>query len=174
MQKSFWWWQCSDRYIISPSPPPPYLLPPISPSLRSLVVSVDVKHHVYLLAYWPLTLLSSLQSYMYTCTSKARSALLSWLRAQSLAAPCLLVLYLWAALVWVSCTSSSEVLALSCFFSPFFFLRLLLPTSYRPWSFSISMCLPLLRAVHSNSSSFSQSRCRLNSVSSFSSSDSIP
>ena len=121
MQKSFWWWQCSDRYIISPSPPPPYLLPPISPSLRSLVVSVDVKHHVYLLAYWPLTLLSSLQSYMYTCTSKARSALLSWLRAQSLAAPCLLVLYLWAALVWVSCTSSSEVLALSCVFFPLLF-----------------------------------------------------
>ena len=37
----------------SPSPPPPY--PPLFPSLRSLVVSVDVKHHVYLLyAYLPI------------------------------------------------------------------------------------------------------------------------
>ena len=49
MQKSFWWWQCSDRYIISLSPPLPYPLPPFSPSLISLMVSVDVKHHVYLL-----------------------------------------------------------------------------------------------------------------------------
>ena len=46
MQVSFWWWQCSDRYILSLSPPPPYPLPPFSPSLISLV-SVDVKHHVY-------------------------------------------------------------------------------------------------------------------------------
>ena len=52
MQKSFWWWQCSDTYIISLSPhrhtpfaPPPL---PFSPSLLSLMVSVDVKHHVYL------------------------------------------------------------------------------------------------------------------------------
>ena len=51
MQESFWWWQCSDRYIISlfprlhtPSPP----LPHFSPSLISLMVSVNVKHHVYL------------------------------------------------------------------------------------------------------------------------------
>ena len=50
MQESFWWWQCSDRCIISffphlhtPSPPP------FSPSLINLMVSVDVKHHVYLL-----------------------------------------------------------------------------------------------------------------------------
>ena len=28
MQKSFWWWQCSNRYIISLFPPPPYTLPP--------------------------------------------------------------------------------------------------------------------------------------------------
>ena len=48
MQESFWWCQCSDRYII-------YLFPhfhtpsPFSPSLISFVVSVDVKHHVYLL-----------------------------------------------------------------------------------------------------------------------------
>ena len=54
MQESFWWWQCSDRYIISLSPylhahfPPP---PPFSPSLISLMVSLDVKHHVYLLTY---------------------------------------------------------------------------------------------------------------------------
>ena len=41
MQESFWWWQCSNRYIIS--------LSPFSPSLISLMVSVDVKHHVCLL-----------------------------------------------------------------------------------------------------------------------------
>ena len=43
----------SDRYIISLSlPPPPYPLPPFSPSLISRTVSVDVKHHVYLLTYF--------------------------------------------------------------------------------------------------------------------------
>ena len=36
MQRSFWWWQCSDRYIIS-----------LSPHRISLIVSVDVKHYVY-------------------------------------------------------------------------------------------------------------------------------
>ena len=45
VQDSFWWWQCSDRYIIS------LFLhlhnPPFSPSLISLMVSVDVKHYVY-------------------------------------------------------------------------------------------------------------------------------
>ena len=46
MQESFWWWQCSDRYIISVFP---NLHTPFSPSLISLMVSVDVKHHVYLL-----------------------------------------------------------------------------------------------------------------------------
>ena len=46
MQKSFWWWPCSDRYIISLSP---HLRTPFSPSLISLMVSVNVKHHVYLL-----------------------------------------------------------------------------------------------------------------------------
>ena len=47
IQESFWWWKCSDRYIISlPLTPPPY---PLSPSIISLMVSVDVKHHVYLL-----------------------------------------------------------------------------------------------------------------------------
>ena len=46
MWKSFWWWQCSDRYIISLSPTfTPF--PPFSPSLKSRSVSVDVKHHVY-------------------------------------------------------------------------------------------------------------------------------
>ena len=45
MQKSFWWWLCSDRYRISPPPPPPTF----SLSLISLMVSVDVTHHVYLL-----------------------------------------------------------------------------------------------------------------------------
>ena len=50
MQKSFWWWQCNNRYIISL---PPYS--PFSPSLICLMVSVAVKHHVYLL--WPLLLI---------------------------------------------------------------------------------------------------------------------
>ena len=49
MQGSFWWWQCSDRYIYSPSPPPLYPLHAVSPSLISLMLSVDIKHHVYLL-----------------------------------------------------------------------------------------------------------------------------
>ena len=44
MQESFWWWQCSDRYIFSLSP---HLHTPFPPSLISLMVSVDVKHHVY-------------------------------------------------------------------------------------------------------------------------------
>ena len=35
--------------IYSPSSPPPYPLPPFSLSLISLMVSVDVKHHVYLI-----------------------------------------------------------------------------------------------------------------------------
>ena len=48
MQKSFWWWQCSDRYIISLSPHLCTPFPPFSPSLISHTVSVDVKHHVYL------------------------------------------------------------------------------------------------------------------------------
>ena len=47
MQKSFWWWQCSDRYIISLSPPPtPFHC--LSPFLTSLMISVDFKHHIYL------------------------------------------------------------------------------------------------------------------------------
>ena len=51
MQKSFWWWHCSDRYNL-PLPPPPYPLPPPSPpSLIILMVSVDVKHPVYLLQW---------------------------------------------------------------------------------------------------------------------------
>ena len=37
----------------SPLPTSPYPLPPFSPSLISLMVSVDVKHHVYLLTYRP-------------------------------------------------------------------------------------------------------------------------
>ena len=52
MQESFWWWQCSDRYIVSLSPHLHAPFPPFSPSLISLMVSVDVKHHVYLLTYW--------------------------------------------------------------------------------------------------------------------------
>ena len=39
MQESFWWWQCSDRHILSLSP---HLHTPFSSSLISLMVSVDV------------------------------------------------------------------------------------------------------------------------------------
>ena len=46
MQESFWWGQCSDRYIISLSPHFHTLISLFSPSLISLMVSVDVKHHV--------------------------------------------------------------------------------------------------------------------------------
>ena len=55
MQKSFWWWQCSDKYIYiyihtHNLPLPPLHIPsPLSPSLIGLVVSVDVQHHVHLL-----------------------------------------------------------------------------------------------------------------------------
>ena len=49
MQESFWWWQCGDRYIISLFPHLHTPFPPFSPSLISLMVSVDVKHQVYLL-----------------------------------------------------------------------------------------------------------------------------
>ena len=41
-QESFWRWQCSDMYIISTPPPSPTS---IRPSLISLMVSVNVKHH---------------------------------------------------------------------------------------------------------------------------------
>ena len=48
MQESFWWWQCSDRYILSLSLPHLHTPSPFSaPSLISLMVSVEVKHHVY-------------------------------------------------------------------------------------------------------------------------------
>ena len=52
MQESFWWWQCSDRFILSLFPKLHTPFPPFSPSLINLMmVSVDVKHHVYLLTY---------------------------------------------------------------------------------------------------------------------------
>ena len=53
IHKSFWWWQCSDRYTISPPPPHhhphPTSIPPspFSPSLINLTVSVNVEHRVY-------------------------------------------------------------------------------------------------------------------------------
>ena len=59
MLKSFWRWQCSNRYIISLSH---HLHTPFSPSLISRTVSVDVKHHVYLLqllGFWSWLLLAA-------------------------------------------------------------------------------------------------------------------
>ena len=70
MQESFWWWQCSDRYIISLYPHLHTLFPP---SLISLMVFVDVKHHVYLLTYLRMYLWWSLFPCIYTharCLSK--------------------------------------------------------------------------------------------------------
>ena len=55
-QESFWWWQrYSDRYVISlfPHLHKAYRRFVRSPSLISLMVSVDVKHHVYLLCSHP-------------------------------------------------------------------------------------------------------------------------
>ena len=46
MQGSFWWWQRSDRYILSLFPHL-HTPSPFTPSLISLMVSVDVKHYVY-------------------------------------------------------------------------------------------------------------------------------
>ena len=51
LMKSYWWWQYSDRSIISHSPHLHIPIPPFSPSLISLMVSVDIKHHVYLLTH---------------------------------------------------------------------------------------------------------------------------
>ena len=67
-QESFCWWQRSDRYIISLFH---HLHTPFSPSLINLMVSVDVKHHVYLLkicwAYFPFcTLYSCRHKYIAT------------------------------------------------------------------------------------------------------------
>ena len=47
MHRSFWWWQYSDRYMISLSPHLHTPFPLFSPSLICRMVSVDVKHHVY-------------------------------------------------------------------------------------------------------------------------------
>ena len=71
MQKLFWWWQCSDRYMISLSPhlhnPSP---PPFSPSLISRTVSVDVTHHVY----WLQTCYFTLVLFPVTMNYSARSS----------------------------------------------------------------------------------------------------
>ena len=48
MQKSFWWWQNSDRYMISLFSHLHTPFPSFSPSLISLMVSVNAKCHVYL------------------------------------------------------------------------------------------------------------------------------
>ena len=50
MQESVWWWQCSAKYIISLFPHLHTSFPTFSPSLINLMVSVDAKHHVYLLS----------------------------------------------------------------------------------------------------------------------------
>ena len=54
MQESFWWWQCSDRYIISLFPLLQTLFPPFPVPKKPYEVMffVDVKHHVFLLTYF--------------------------------------------------------------------------------------------------------------------------
>ena len=61
MQESFWWWQCSDMYMISLSPHLHSSFPLFSLSLTSRIVSVDVKHHVYLLT-WNTSIFQRLSS----------------------------------------------------------------------------------------------------------------
>ena len=68
MQKSFWWWQCSDRYIIALFPHLHTPLPPFSPSLISRTVYVDVKHHVYFL-FFPTSRDSQFPQYLAQKTS---------------------------------------------------------------------------------------------------------
>ena len=53
MQESCWWWQCSDWYNSLSLSLFPHLHNPFSSSLISLTVSVDVKHHVYLINMMP-------------------------------------------------------------------------------------------------------------------------
>ena len=60
----------SDRYIISLVTNLHTPLPPFSPSLISLVVSVDVKHHVYLRV---LNLLQSVEKVKYSLPSRVHS-----------------------------------------------------------------------------------------------------
>ena len=48
--------QCSDRYIISPLPPTSITPSPLPQSLIRLMVSLDVKHHVYLYCYVVLSI----------------------------------------------------------------------------------------------------------------------
>ena len=102
--KSFPWWQCSDRYIISLSPHLHTPFPPLSPSLISLVVSVDVKHHVYCL-WWNLCTL-----YLHTC----QVSYCRWLRS--------LLLYLcyvfWALINSLACWFCTSALSLILFQMP--------------------------------------------------------
>ena len=51
IQESFWWRQCCDMYIISLFPY--HHTPPPLPITNKPYVSVDVKHHVYLLTIAP-------------------------------------------------------------------------------------------------------------------------
>ena len=74
MQKSFWWWQCSGRYIISLSP---YLhTPSFSPSLWFLWTSSTIFTYVYsrlahrpYSALWFLWTLSTMFTYLPTAGS---------------------------------------------------------------------------------------------------------
>ena len=70
MQESFWWWQCSDRYIISLSPhfhtPSPLSLTLINLVVSQSRVSVDAKHHVYLW-FWARVDLQSLPIVPQSC-----------------------------------------------------------------------------------------------------------
>ena len=66
IHKSFWWWQCSDRYIISPTSP-------FSPSLINL---------------WLLWTLSTMFTYLLTFLVFSNTAHMNW---SDVLLPCLLV-----------------------------------------------------------------------------------
>ena len=70
MQESFWWWQCSDRYILSLFPHLHTTFPPFSTSLISLVVSVDVKHHVYFCCGFQQLLVRTLSLWLQSCSAQ--------------------------------------------------------------------------------------------------------
>ena len=100
MQESVWWWQYSDRYIISVLP---HLHTPFFPSLISLMVSVDVKRHVYLLPVlrrcWPYWRAHRPQSDLYRiacATGPWRTSVRSRL-CSALSSSCLL----WTLVLWL-------------------------------------------------------------------------
>ena len=110
MQKSFWWWQCSDRYIISLFPYLRSPFPLFSPSLISRTVSVHVKHHVYLLY---LQLINKQNNNNNNKCDGGHSSALGWAVWLLFWCPVLTLLFLSVVLV-----SSSDTAVLLLFWCP--------------------------------------------------------